>query len=274
MSSEKAEAVSGAAATGASGDIEPASKLEKGKVSIGCASGYCPDCRCYCNVDLDEKVINTVARGDNFLGKTKLELLAAINIYMKKYEITQCLEKAHFLAQAMHESVEFSAPEEFKNAHWKSYRGGEFYHGRGYMQLTGDDTYRLYLAYANNIFSNDTVISIGTNFDYALDSAFWFWKKFKTRCSMFSLKNDFIGLTYVLNGGFNGIEIRKKNLQKLEKIMCIKNCPAHKDKKFDKFNFLNSQIHDWKEKYTDKEGKLQKRPVKNKWDKTVPTNEI
>lgn len=84
------------------------------------------------------------------------------------------------------------------------------YRGRGFIQLTGKDNYRL--------LSKDTRIDFLNNPDLLLEeanamiSALWFWNR--NKLNSLADKDDLNGITKRINGGFNGLESRKELLSK------------------------------------------------------------
>jgi predicted chitinase len=67
-------------------------------------------------------------------------LTKELNKALKNYKINTCLRKIHFLAQAYQETQRFSKTYEGNPS--SSVNGGEFYRGRGLLQLTHDYNYK------------------------------------------------------------------------------------------------------------------------------------
>ena len=88
------------------------------------------------------------------------------------------------------------------------------YRGRGFLQITGKHNYL--------VLSKDTGIDCYNDPDLLLEeanamiSALWFWKK--NKLNDLADKNDILGITKRINGGYNGIEHRKQLLNKYLKI--------------------------------------------------------
>jgi len=84
------------------------------------------------------------------------------------------------------------------------------YRGRGFIQITGKDNY--------TVLSKDTRIDFLNNPDLLLQeansmiSALWFWNK--NKLNELADKNDILSITKKINGGTNGLEHRKKLLEK------------------------------------------------------------
>lgn len=84
------------------------------------------------------------------------------------------------------------------------------YRGRGFIQLTGKDNYR--------VLSKDVRIDFLKNPDLLLQeanamiSALWFWNK--NKLNELADKDDVLAVTKKINGGTNGLEDRKAKLIK------------------------------------------------------------
>lgn len=95
------------------------------------------------------------------------------NLFSSSYEINSCIRKIHFLAQVYHETDRFRTTLEYATK--KSYKP---YFGRGLMQLTWESNYKIYESYSGvNCVRNYE--KIANNFNYACDSAGWYWKQGK-----------------------------------------------------------------------------------------------
>lgn len=188
-------------------------------------------------------------------GVTDQNILKGINDTLEKYAINTPLRINHFLAQLMHESMNFKAKKENLNysskgllTTFKKYfineaatipyarnqakignrvyadrmgNGNEAsgdgyrYCGRGYIQITGKDNYKR--------LSEDTHLDFLTHPElleqpeYAALSAGWFWNK--NNLNVYADKDDIITVTKRINGGTNGLAERKANLAKLKSII-------------------------------------------------------
>ena len=122
-----------------------------------------------------------------------------------------CTAKAHFLAQILHESGSFRYTKEI---------GGEKagyapWYGRGYIQLTHESNYRDFQAYLG-----EDIVSSSKNRDkltkprLAMLSAGWFYFV-KANLTKYSIDDDFIYITYLINGGYNGFSDRLNYLNKI-----------------------------------------------------------
>jgi len=172
---------------------------------------------------------------------------------LEKYGINTNLRKSHFWGQLYHESkckpisenLNYSAeglgkifskyfptkeiansyarkPELIANKVYanrmgngsESSRDGFSYRGRGFIQITGKENYKA--------LSKDTGIDFVSNPNELLNepnallSALWFWKKINA--NVYADANNCERITKLINGGVNGLEDRKSNVQSLLQI--------------------------------------------------------
>lgn len=106
--------------------------------------------------------------------RTYESLTDELNSTFKKYNISTCIRKIHFIAQAFHETDRFRTTTEYNAAH-KPYAP---YIGRGLMQLTHKSNYKIYDAYSNSGCLDDVNI-VSDSLKISVDSAGWFWRKGK-----------------------------------------------------------------------------------------------
>lgn len=151
------------------------------------------------------------------------DLIAA----MKRFGITDKLEKAHFLAQCAHESGNFKWKTEFASG--AAYEGrsdlgntqkgdGVRFKGRGYIQITGRANYTAINKWMkDNGYTDDVVAKpelLATK--YPALSAVWFWtqqkgvKQFPTKAKEGATSAVVEKISRWVNGGDNGLEDRKK----------------------------------------------------------------
>ena len=163
-----------------------------------------------------------------------------------RFEINTPERQAAFIGQCAHESANFKTLQENLNysakglnATWPSrfpseseaqpyhrqpekiankvYSGrmgnleegdGWKYRGRGLIQLTGKDNYRL----ASDALGVDFVADpdLVLTKEYAALTAAWFWDK--SRLNAFADANDIEGMTKKINGGIIGLDDRKKHI--------------------------------------------------------------
>lgn len=147
----------------------------------------------------------------------------------KIYEINTPLRVAHFMAQLSHESGGFKYLKELgNNAYFKKYEGrkdlgnifagdGLKYKGRGFIQITGRANYtELSKDLKIDFLNNPELLEQEPN---AILSALWFWKKKKL--NVFADEDNITIITKRINGGFNGINDRKKLLEDYKKLLLI-----------------------------------------------------
>lgn len=158
-----------------------------------------------------------------------------LNKAITRYGISAPIRMAHFLAQLFHESGCLRYSEEIASG--EAYEGredlgnklpgdGKLFKGRGLIQITGRLTYVSYGAYlGENIQDTPQIVASP---QYATDSAGWFWSRFKKdksgkNLSDFADADNFLRITYFVNGGFNGVADRLKYLKKAYGIFGIQN---------------------------------------------------
>ncbi len=139
----------------------------------------------------------------------------------EKFSILTPTIQSHFLAQICHESGCFRYTEEIASGDAYDTRvdlgntpekdgDGRLYKGRGLIQLTGKSNYKK----LSNYFKVDFVKnpSLLKSPAWACKSAGWFW--ITKNLNELAIKNDFLRITYLINGGFNGLEDRLKYFKK------------------------------------------------------------
>ena len=92
------------------------------------------------------------------------------------------------------------------------------YRGRGFIQLTGKDNYKSLSEYTGIDFVNNPDLLLEEA--NALISAIWFWNK--NNLNKYADLDDINSITKKINGGFNGIEHRKKLLNKYKQLLIKK----------------------------------------------------
>jgi putative chitinase len=140
---------------------------------------------------------------------------------MRKWGIKTPLQKAHFLAQCAHESGNFIYTKEIwgPSSAQQRYEGrkdlgnvqpgdGFRFAGRGYIQVTGRANYTQFKkGVTDDVVANSTLVEK----KYVAETACWFWR---TRKLNEAAVDDSMGtLKYItkrINGGYNGLEDRKK----------------------------------------------------------------
>lgn len=249
---------------------------------------------CSCNRDITENELDIILkkiRGSqdttiftddncNLDDKSKTSFLDELNKTLKKYEINTCIRKVHFLAQIYHETARLRTTLEYASGsgynpgvHDNAIANGntEFgdgpkYRGRGLMQLTWKDNYKLYKGYSGIDIITDYA-KVSDELKIAVDSAGWYFKQGKkmnsgntwtvpeTSFSIFDgstgkqfnktkythngisysavninllADQDYIDtISWLINGGDNGRTERRDYLKKLKEIDFFK-CVANK----------------------------------------------
>lgn len=160
-----------------------------------------------------------------------------LNATFQQYGINTCLRKIHFLAQTYQESQKFSST--YENVSGKDYSGGDFYQGRGLIQITHDYNYKaLYKSFFNAEPTDEELEEftpkIASNLEYAVKSAGWFWKK--NNINKYADLDDVERVSAAINypsllndkvfnsDKINGLESRKKYYLLLKNILDYEIC--------------------------------------------------
>ena len=180
----------------------------------------------------------------------------ALNKVLPEYKIDTKLRLCHFLAQILHESgnlkyksenLNYSAkalrsvfgkyfktdeianqyarkPEKIANRVYANRMGngdeasgdGWKFRGRGLIQLTGHDNYKICgISIKLDLLNNpDLVINTA---EASVKAACWFWNK--NNLNTFADKDDVKSITKRINGGFNGIEDRESILKRAKSVL-------------------------------------------------------
>ncbi|WP_420852950.1 glycoside hydrolase family 19 protein, partial [Siccibacter turicensis] len=152
--------------------------------------------QCACNRDVTLEELKEVAPtvNESVLGR----YLSDINEGFARFGMTTCREKAHFIAQLIHESGYFRFTREIRGE-LASYSP---WFGRGLIQITGVDNYSAYQRYigedvTSSDFTRDKLITP----PHCVLSAFWYFNVFKTLHED-ACNDDFNKITAKINGGF------------------------------------------------------------------------
>jgi putative chitinase len=142
-----------------------------------------------------------------------------------RYGITSPLQMAHFIAQLGHESMSFLYSEEIASG--AAYEGradlgntqpgdGKRYKGRGLIQLTGRANYAAYSKAAGVDYVAKPE-QLAKDAAVAADVSGWFWKD--RGCDKLAAKDDVKAVTKRINGGYNGLDDRIRNLQRAKAVL-------------------------------------------------------
>ena len=152
---------------------------------------------------------------------TKIQsIVDALNETFSRYSIDTNLRMCHFLAQVLHESGAFRYSVEI----WGNTPAqlaydtqvdlgntpeldgdGYKYRGRGWIQLTGKNNYRLLSKEFGEDFVSEPDLVARDPYDSL--AAGWFWNR--QELNTFADLDDIMTITKKINGGFNGLNNRK-----------------------------------------------------------------
>jgi len=145
-------------------------------------------------------------------------------------------ELAQFMAQTKHESADFSRMKEMGGTQYFAKRydpkfnpakartlgnkhagDGARYHGRGYIQITGRDNYRMAGAYLGLPLEQNPEMAAKP--DIAAMIAVWYWKtRVKPKVANF---NDTTQVTKLINPALNGLKDRFENFKQYVNVMNV-----------------------------------------------------
>ncbi|MFQ5504159.1 MAG: glycoside hydrolase family 19 protein [Planctomycetota bacterium] len=141
---------------------------------------------------------------------------------MQAHGINTPLRVAHFLAQVAHECMDLKFPEEASGVAYEGRKetlgntekgDGHRFRGRGLLHLTGRRNYTFFGEYAGmNLLDGTNPGKVASDPKLAVDSAVWYWTKLKPELNSFADKDDIRAVTFVVNGGYNGLNLRKRSL--------------------------------------------------------------
>lgn len=189
---------------------------------------------CYCTIGLTEEIIQKLA--PDAIPENVTKYGDGFNKTFEKFGINTCLKKIHFFAQVIHESGSFKFNVEQGNKTYLAKYGG--WHGRGLIQLTLKKNYEDFEKFIGEDFtSSDSSRDKVCQSPFAVYSAGWFWKN--KNLNELSQTNDFIYITFKVNGGFNHIDDRLKHTKKGFEVL-YKNCKNDTGKTTD-YKFSNSK---------------------------------
>ena len=207
------------------------------------------------NMELSQEQLQQMLPNNRYAAQWHEALLSVL----PNYDITTPLRIAAFIAQCSHESGQFTVLEENLNYRaetltrlWpnrfppdvaaryvamsnkqeaianraycnrmgngdEASGDGYKYRGRGLIQLTGKDNYVSFsLSEDNEALIKPELVSQP---NLAVQSACWFWKN--NNLNRFADVGDIVGLTRAINGGYNGLEERKKYYENALRILGV-----------------------------------------------------
>lgn len=131
-------------------------------------------------------------------------------------EVNTPLRQAHFLAQAGHESMDLRCTEELASG--QQYEGrldlgntqpgdGPRFKGRGLIQLTGRENYRLFGQFIQrDLLVDEAWLDVAKDTRLAVATAAWFWSGHNL--NEYADRSDVLAITKRINGGTNGLADR------------------------------------------------------------------
>jgi putative chitinase len=163
--------------------------------------------------------VDTLAIWKKAVPSVNVALLKEVDFYLKKhadkYGVNTAARLAAFMSQAMHETDNLRGIEEYASGAayegrkdlGNTYKGdGIKFKGRGLLHITGRANYTAlskYLFGDTRLLNNPRLLAQP---EYAVLAGLWFWKT--KNLNRFADRNDFTGLTRIINGGTNGLADR------------------------------------------------------------------
>ncbi|GAB1264057.1 hypothetical protein NBRC116493_09080 [Aurantivibrio infirmus] len=147
------------------------------------------------------------------------ELSGVFSATLAKYKINSRLRIAHFMGQVTHECAGFRTTQEFASG--AAYEGrkdlgntergdGKRYKGRGLIQLTGRANYKKIGKILKLPLEEKPDLAAEPVTSLIIACEYWKSRKINTAAD----RDDLIKVTKLVNGGRNGLEDRRKYLQK------------------------------------------------------------
>ena len=175
-------------------------------------------------IPVDGDFILTVApRFSGAKAEAQARIVGAISAVfaptLDSYEINTKLRIAHFMGQVTHECAGFRTTEEFASG--AAYEGredlgnvhtgdGKRYKGRGLIQLTGRANYRKIGEILDLPLEGSPELAAEPVTSLKIACEYWKTRRINTAAD----RDDLIKATQLVNGGLNGLEDRRKYLQK------------------------------------------------------------
>lgn len=202
----------------AQGESAPSGKVEPFGPTLACLCESLPS-------DIDTTVLGLLFM--RAASADVAEFTARINKVMANRQIDSPLRQAHFLAQIGHESGELRFRAEIASG--EAYQGradlgnvqpgdGQRYKGRGLIQLTGRANYG---EYGRAIGREAELLAqpeqVATDVEMCVDVAGWFWAK--RGLNRYADADDLTTVTQRINGGSNGLDDRRRLLQRSKALL-------------------------------------------------------
>lgn len=168
---------------------------------------------------LSEEALQQIAVGTS---RAKIqEYMAALNSAFIRYKFDSCISRAHFLAQILHESGGLKFTLEGNGRGNLAY---DPWRGRGLIQITHEANYDAYEKYCGeDVTTSVSAMAKLETAPHSLLSAAWFYAV-KASLMASSDADDFLWVTRVINGGFNGHDDRLAYLNRAISTLDLGGC--------------------------------------------------
>ncbi len=197
-------------------------------------------------VEITFTLLNDVAlhyrsntRKDNTQRVQMMLLASTMNHWLPQYDINTRLRVAHFLAQTCHETAHFLSLTEKparggleyepttragRNLGNEKTGDGPKYIGRGLLHLTGRENYKKYgRQLTENLVDYPETVALPFSdneaFKLAVRTACLFWKN--NDINIPADNDDLMEVTHRVNGGYNGLEARRRALDRAKRSLGI-----------------------------------------------------
>ena len=154
---------------------------------------------------------------------------------MARYEVNTPLRKAHYLAQLGHETAELRYREEIASGaayEWRRDLGniqkgdGIKFKGRGHGMLTGRYNYTKYDEFRGDSKKYILRPELVSEEDFTCaDTWGWYWAT--KRLNEYADKDSILTVTRIVNGGYNGLDDRKRLLALAKDALAVTSDPSH-----------------------------------------------
>ncbi|WP_198363070.1 glycoside hydrolase family 19 protein [Burkholderia ubonensis] len=150
------------------------------------------------------------------------EYIEPLNKTFVDYKFDSCMARAHFIAQILTESGELRLTrEQSKNNAPLKY---DPWRGRGLIQLTYEENYSAYENYSHeDVTSNKAAMEKLERAPHSVLSAAWYFTILKSLLKP-AEDDDFIWITRIINGGYNGYDHRLKYTNRAIKALGLESC--------------------------------------------------
>lgn len=165
------------------------------------------------------------------LGKARPDIiqtvLSSLTLWKNKYDINTDLRMAHFLAQLTQETDGLHTLEEYASGRayemrsdlGNIYKGdGARYKGRGGFMLTGRANYKTYGKKLGVDLENHPELAADPSVWPSVSAEYWKTKDLNKNADY----DNILGITKRINGGYNGLEDRKRYLKVYKELLGVK----------------------------------------------------